>query len=393
MHDGRGDIYVYKYNAEGRIVASMFPMGARGADIPYTHPVMADRLKWLHPQIRQPIRWEYFWYGELDMQVRTVPRLYGLAPGVVALTGLSGRGVPTGSMLGGILSEWAMGVPEKDLSLRVEPLAAAPFYMDYAPKLRLRYFRYAEHARARGARAPSCRPRLRGSPMTARTVLISGGGRGIGAATGRVMMQAGWNVSLGMRSPTLPDWAAEGPGQVQACAYEATDPAAAERWAAEARARFGGIDAVVANAGIMIRKDVIAAEDEELARLMEVHVAAPRRLAKAAWNDLAASGRGRVIIVSSLSGKRVKSAISSLYSVSKFAATGLAHALRRTGFELRNPRDGSVPGLRRHRHGTAAHHSHGRGTDRPGRYRPRHPLPDRAAEHVERRRIRGQLDA
>jgi NAD(P)-dependent dehydrogenase (short-subunit alcohol dehydrogenase family) len=170
--------------------------------------------------------------------------------------------------------------------------------------------------------------------MTARTVLISGGGRGIGAATGRVMMQAGWNVSLGMRSPALPDWAAEGRRQVQACAYEATDPAAAERWAAEARARFGGIDAVVANAGIMIRKDVIAAEDEELARLMEVHVAAPRRLAKAAWNDLAASGRGRVIIVSSLSGKRVKSAISSLYSVSKFAATGLAHALRHTGFEL-----------------------------------------------------------
>lgn len=169
--------------------------------------------------------------------------------------------------------------------------------------------------------------------MTPRTVLISGGGRGIGAATGRAMMHAGWNVSLGMRDPVLPDWAAQGPGAVQACAYEATDPKAAERWVAEARARFGGIDAVVANAGIMIRRDVIDAEDEELGRLMEVHVAAPRRLAKAAWEDLAACGRGRVIIVSSLSGKRVKSAISSLYSVSKFAATGLAHALRHTGFD------------------------------------------------------------
>ncbi|WP_371344937.1 SDR family NAD(P)-dependent oxidoreductase [Ancylobacter sp. IITR112] len=169
--------------------------------------------------------------------------------------------------------------------------------------------------------------------MTQRTVLISGGGRGIGAATGRAMMQAGWNVSLGMRDPAPPEWAAQGPGEVQVCAYEATDPGAAARWVGEARARFGRIDAVVANAGIMIRKDVIAAEDEELSRLMEVHVAAPRRLAKAAWEDLAACGRGRVIIVSSLSGKRVKSAISSLYSVSKFAATGLAHALRHTGFE------------------------------------------------------------
>ena len=144
MHDGRGDIYVYKYDAQGRIVASMFPMGRRGRDMDYTRQVMTDRLKWLHPQIREEIRWEYFWFGELDMQRRTVPRLYGLAPGVVALTGLSGRGVPTGSMLGGILSEWALGVPEKDLSLKVEPLAAAPFYMSFAPQMMLRYYRHTD---------------------------------------------------------------------------------------------------------------------------------------------------------------------------------------------------------------------------------------------------------
>lgn len=101
MHDGRGDIYVYKYNHEGRIVASMFPMGRRGADPTYTRRVMTDRLKFLHPQISEDIRWEYFWFGELDMQMKTIPRLYDLAPGVVACTGLSGRGVPTGSMLGG----------------------------------------------------------------------------------------------------------------------------------------------------------------------------------------------------------------------------------------------------------------------------------------------------
>ncbi|MCM2474651.1 FAD-binding oxidoreductase [Rhizobium sp. CG5] len=144
IHDGRGDIYVYKYNAEGRIVASMFPMGRRGRDMDYTRTVMSDRLKWLHPQIKQEIRWEYVWFGELDMQYRTVPRLYDLAPGVVALTGLSGRGVPTGSMLGGILSEWAKGVPDRDLSLKLEPLTAAPFYMNYGPQLTLRYYRVSD---------------------------------------------------------------------------------------------------------------------------------------------------------------------------------------------------------------------------------------------------------
>ena len=144
IHDGRGDFFVYKYNAEGRIVASMLPMGRRGRDLAYTRQVMTDRLKWLHPQIRQEIRWDYLWFGELDMQRKTIPRLYSLAPGIVALTGLSGRGVPTGSMLGSILSEWALDVPEQDLSLRVEPFRTASPYMSVAPHVALRYYRTAD---------------------------------------------------------------------------------------------------------------------------------------------------------------------------------------------------------------------------------------------------------
>ena len=154
IHDGRGDIYVYKYNAEGRIVASMFPMGKRGRDLTYTRQVMSDRLKWLHPQIKCEIRWDYLWFGELDMQYRTVPRLYDLAPGVVALTGLSGRGVPTGSMLGSILSDWALGTPQQDLALKLEPLTAAPFYMAFGPSLTLRYYRMRDNISARLSGAP-----------------------------------------------------------------------------------------------------------------------------------------------------------------------------------------------------------------------------------------------
>lgn len=154
IHDGRGDIYVYKYNREGRIVASMFPMGRRGADLAYTKQVMTDRLKWLHPQIKTDIRWDFLWFGELDMQYRTVPRFYALAPGVVALTGLSGRGVPTGSMLGSILSEWALGKPEGELALKLEPLSEAPFYMSFGPALTLRYYRLRDNLAARLAGTP-----------------------------------------------------------------------------------------------------------------------------------------------------------------------------------------------------------------------------------------------
>ena len=165
---------------------------------------------------------------------------------------------------------------------------------------------------------------------TGRTALISGANRGIGAATAHCLFEAGWNLSLGMRRPERPSWGAR--EQAQGQASDAQDPGSAAVWVAAAMARFGHVHAVVANAGLMIRKTVVEAEDADLEALMRVNVQAPRQLAKAAWAPLCASGRGRVIIVSALSGKRVKSAVSGLYSVSKFAALGLAHAIRHAGF-------------------------------------------------------------
>lgn len=154
MHDGRGDIFVYKKDRAGRIVVSMFPIGRRGADPDFTRKVLSDRLRWLHPQLDTELQWDFFWFGELDMQYRVVPRLYGLAPGVVALTGLSGRGVPTGTMLGGILSDWAKEMPEADLDLRIEPLHRAPIWMAAAPGLKLRQMRFSDNLATRLAGAP-----------------------------------------------------------------------------------------------------------------------------------------------------------------------------------------------------------------------------------------------
>lgn len=154
IQDGRGDIYVYKYDRQNRIVASMFPMGRRGADPAHTRRVLTDRLRWLHPGLRGDIDWPFLWQGELDMQRLTVPRLYQLAPGVAAMTGLSGRGVPTGSMIGAILAEWAVGIPDADLDLKVEPLTAQPRYMSLAPQAALRGYRLRDGLRALIQRAP-----------------------------------------------------------------------------------------------------------------------------------------------------------------------------------------------------------------------------------------------
>ncbi|MEP1766006.1 MAG: SDR family NAD(P)-dependent oxidoreductase [Sulfitobacter sp.] len=168
----------------------------------------------------------------------------------------------------------------------------------------------------------------------ARSVLISGANRGIGAAVAQTMFAAGWRVSLGMRNPKMPTWAAAAPTRVHLFSYDAGDVDSATQWAVEAQTRFGRIDAVVANAGVMIPKTPIEISNDEMDELLEINVQGPRRLAVACWDALAKSGRGRVIILGSLSGKRVKTASSGSYSISKFAAIGLAHALRHTGFDL-----------------------------------------------------------
>ena len=146
VHDGRGDLYAWKYDQQGRIVSTMVSLGRRGPDVEYTKKLLMDRLRWFYPEIPESTRWDYFWRGELDMQLQTIPRLYTLGPGALACTGLSGRGVPTGTMLGGILADWAEGVPEKDLALPVESLKRAPFYMSFGPALKLYWDRVHEGA-------------------------------------------------------------------------------------------------------------------------------------------------------------------------------------------------------------------------------------------------------
>jgi NADP-dependent 3-hydroxy acid dehydrogenase YdfG len=162
--------------------------------------------------------------------------------------------------------------------------------------------------------------------------MISGASRGIGAAVAQELFAGGWRLSLGMRNPEIPEWA--DPERVHVHAYDAYDRHSADVWTGAVLGRFGSIDAVIANAGIMIPKTVIEGLDEELDDLLEVNVKAPRRLAKATWPALAKNGRGRIVIVGSLSGKRVKSAKAGLYSISKFAAVALAHAIRHAGFDL-----------------------------------------------------------
>jgi NAD(P)-dependent dehydrogenase (short-subunit alcohol dehydrogenase family) len=162
--------------------------------------------------------------------------------------------------------------------------------------------------------------------------MISGANRGIGAAVAAHLADTGWRLSLGVRDParlaTPP-----GAGETLVCRFDARERSSERAWANATAERFGRIDAIIANAGIMIPKSVIEAEDEDLEDLFQVNVRSPLRLTRAAWPWLTQSGRGRVITIVSLSGMRVKSAKSGLYSISKFAALAMTHAIRQAGWD------------------------------------------------------------
>ncbi|MCB1381144.1 MAG: SDR family NAD(P)-dependent oxidoreductase [Alphaproteobacteria bacterium] len=178
--------------------------------------------------------------------------------------------------------------------------------------------------------------------MTGRTALISGANRGIGLAIADRLAADGWNLSLGVRRPAaVPQrFAAH-----HVAPYDAQVPATAESWVAAAAARYGRIDAVINNAGIMVPKSVVDATDDDMQAMLDVNVLGPLRVVRAAWPLLRLSGRGRVVTIVSLSGKRVKYAVSGSYSVSKFAALALAHGIRHAGWDAGIRSTALCPGL------------------------------------------------
>ena len=109
--------------------------------------------------------------------------------------------------------------------------------------------------------------------------------------------------------------------------------------------RHGRIDAIVACAGIYESASIVTDDDDCVLNLLEINLHAPRRLASAAWEALKVSGSGRIAVIASLSGKRVKSSPMGLYAVSKFAAVGLAHALRHEGWDNGIRATAICPGL------------------------------------------------
>ena len=165
-------------------------------------------------------------------------------------------------------------------------------------------------------------------PLAGRTALVTGAGRGIGAAIARALDHAGARVALVSRTASeLHAVAADlshDPVVVPADLGTADGPGAAARAALEA---FGGrLDVLVNNAGIGLRKDSDTVTVEELDRLWVVNVRSALLLTAAVLPAMVARGAGSIIAISSISGLR-GAPRRSIYAATKAALDGMTRAI------------------------------------------------------------------
>lgn len=161
-----------------------------------------------------------------------------------------------------------------------------------------------------------------------RVAMVSGASRGIGRRIVERLLASGFQVSAGVRDPR--GLAAAEHLLVQR--YDAESLDSAEAWVAATLARFGRLDALVNAAGINPMARIGDADETALDLMWAVNVKGPLRLVRLAMPHLAASGTGRVVNISSLSGKRVANENVG-YAMSKFALMALTHGVRREGWE------------------------------------------------------------
>ena len=165
-----------------------------------------------------------------------------------------------------------------------------------------------------------------------KTVLITGGSRGIGAAIARRLAADGADVAFTYRSGKAHaervSAAIEAQGRrALAIAADSADRDALEAAVAQTAEAFGRIDTLVHNAGVFLTGEIGAVDLADLDQMLAVHVAAPVVATRAALPHMPAGGS--VISIGSCLAERVPGAGMSLYAMSKAALIGFTKGIAR----------------------------------------------------------------
>ena len=156
-----------------------------------------------------------------------------------------------------------------------------------------------------------------------RACIVTGASKGLGLAIARGLVAEGARVLIVARHEAELERAA---GEIGAAwhAADLREPDAADAVIAAAQRWVGGVDVLVNNAGIAEVVDLDDETDEQWQRDWDLHVMAAMRLMRAACPLMAANGWGRVVNVSSSSGKRPSGTLALSYSVTKAGLLALS---------------------------------------------------------------------
>jgi len=160
-----------------------------------------------------------------------------------------------------------------------------------------------------------------------RIVLVTGGAGAIGAAVCTALAEQGRRVVAADLDAARAAAIAEPLGGI-GVAMDVADPGSITRALAEARERIGAMTLLVSCAGWDEMRPFITTDEAFQARVLEINLAGPMRVARGVLPDMIAAGFGRIVLVASDAG-RVGSSGEAIYAAAKGGVIALAKSLAR----------------------------------------------------------------
>jgi len=154
-----------------------------------------------------------------------------------------------------------------------------------------------------------------------RSVLVTGGNRGIGLAIAESFRDAGDDVAITYRS-------GEPPAGFTAVKADVTDMASVDAAFAAVEEAQGAVEILVANAGITRDTLLLRMSEDDFAAVLDTNLTGAFRVAKRAAKGMLRARRGRIILISSVVGL-LGSAGQVNYAASKAGLVGMARSIAR----------------------------------------------------------------
>src|ERR687896_977338 len=165
--------------------------------------------------------------------------------------------------------------------------------------------------------------------MAEQVLVITGASPGIGAATARRAVEAGYQVVLGARSEDKLTELADELGGDEWALWQRCDVTSWDDQQALVRLAldgFGRMDAFFANAGFGAKRGFLEETPEQWKSMIDTNVYGAALSIRAALGHFKEQGRGHMLLTSSIAGRRTLPG--SLYSATKWAVTAMGYALR-----------------------------------------------------------------